>query len=258
MNLVKIAKKLVAETETLNSFAFDNVLDEGNTEIWYHKPDRFQFDNYEIRKSLGTLPNPKDLDKTHVLLGKVKSTDLDKIYVALQGNLWSPEGEAKNFIRSKGLRHTSMSIGDCIKIGNKVWMVDSVGFEELEVPSNASFNNLNDFAVFHEGLDVGGTEIWYQKPTRGMFDNYKFREKLGTLPNPKDLSKTHVLLGEIKERSLENIYGIMQGENWSPKGEANRFIHSKGLEHTSMSIGDCIKTGGKVWFVDGFGFKELK
>lgn len=31
----------------------------------------------------------------------------------------------------------------------------------------------------------------------------------------------------------------MQGEIWSPNGEANELIRSKGLFHTSMSVGDC-------------------
>jgi hypothetical protein len=122
----------------------------------------------------------------------------------------------------------------------------------------AYFSELNDFATFQPGLVKGGTEIWYCKPSRGQFDSYEFREKQGTLPEPKDLSASHVLLGKISERNLGKIYDMMQGENWSPEGEANMFIRGKGLHHTSMSVGDIIKIGGKVYFCDSYGFTELK
>jgi len=123
----------------------------------------------------------------------------------------------------------------------------------------AGFTKLSDFAIFNQpGLQEGGTEIWYSKPTRGQFDSYEFREKLGTVPDPKDLSATHVLLGKVKETNLNRLFDTMQGENWSPEGEANSFIRAKGLHHTSMSIGDIVKIGNKVYFCDTYGFKELK
>lgn len=33
----------------------------------------------------------------------------------------------------------------------------------------------------------------------------------------------------------------MQGENWSPNGEARSLIEEKGLIHTSMSMGDIVQ-----------------
>jgi hypothetical protein len=50
----------------------------------------------------------------------------------MQGMFWSPEGQARDLIKGKKLVHTSMSVGDVIKIGSKVWMVDTVGFYPLK------------------------------------------------------------------------------------------------------------------------------
>ena len=91
----------------------------------------------------------------------------------------------------------------------------------------------------------------------GMSMGYDYLAAKNKLPNPKELGKTHILLGKIKEIDPEQIFYIMQGEIWSPNGEANELIHSKGLVHTSMSLGDVVVTNGKVMIVDLFGFKTL-
>jgi hypothetical protein len=118
---------------------------------------------------------------------------------------------------------------------------------------------LSDFAEFEPGLSKGSTEIWYASPEslRDASMGYAWLEKKGMLPDPDNLGSSHVLLGKISESDLNQIYRIMQGENWSPEGEANSFIRSKGLHHTSMSIGDIIVVGGKTSMVDRSGFKKI-
>jgi hypothetical protein len=110
-----------------------------------------------------------------------------------------------------------------------------------------------------EGLDVGQTAIWYMK--REAFRKWNMGPLFADAPLPTptttDLSKDHVLLGWIKEKQLGPIFEMLQGEMWSPQGEANGFIRSKGTAHTSMSVGDIIVVGGKGWMVDGSGFAEL-
>lgn len=81
---------------------------------------------------------------------------------------------------------------------------------------------------------------------------------MGELPsNPGDLSETHVLLGSIAATNLDLIYSVMQGECWSPNGEANNLIERKGLEHTSMSVGDVIVVNGERHMVDRCGFAQF-
>jgi hypothetical protein len=49
----------------------------------------------------------------------------------------------------------------------------------------------------------------------------------------------------------------MQGENWSPNGEANELIQARGLCHTSMSMGDVIQAGDEYYQVACVGFRKI-
>jgi len=109
------------------------------------------------------------------------------------------------------------------------------------------------------GYRVGTTEIWYMKPDffRDGSMGYDWLVSKGRLPDPNNLRATHIFLARISENNLGEIFKMMQGEEWSPAGEANALIRRRGLHHTSMSVGDVIQTGSKAFLVDGMGFKEL-
>ena len=74
------------------------------------------------------------------------------------------------------------------------------------------------------------------------------------MPNSNNLEKTHVLLGTIAETDPETIFEKLN--NWGG-GEVNQLLQNKGLDHTSMSVGDIIKINGKAMLVDNYGFKDL-
>ena len=92
-----------------------------------------------------------------------------------------------------------------------------------------------------------------------------FRTGIGgkVMPDPANLAATHVELmtfgmaDDGKGQLLNNVYRNMQGEVWSPHGEARELIKSKGLDHTSMSMGDVIVVDGEVHVVARFGFQHL-
>ena len=97
----------------------------------------------------------------------------------------------------------------------------------------------------------GGNEIWYMRPEW-------FRTGImGDPPLPGNLEATHILLGSVLEKTLEHIWQMMQGDVWSPNGEAWRLIKSKGLRHTSMSVGDVVVMRGTAHVANVVGFKEL-
>jgi len=82
----------------------------------------------------------------------------------------------------------------------------------------------------------------------------------------RDLAKTHVILGNgvSEDFSNEDLFSRLQGENWSPNGEANPMIGRLGLWHTSMSVGDLVlrpdpedSTRYLVFGVDSIGFRRL-
>jgi len=106
---------------------------------------------------------------------------------------------------------------------------------------------------------LGSTRIWYAR-TEFFGDGnmgVEWLKKKNLMPDPAALEKTHVCIGRVAETYLEAIFGMMQGENWSPHGEARGFISSRGLQHTSMSVGDIVQKGGRFYIVDRAGFVEF-
>jgi len=129
-----------------------------------------------------------------------------------------------------------------------------------------SYRNLADAAAVTGDARYagGGTKIWYMKPE--VFRDFimgpdwiQERKDLHgyDMPTPQTLSDTHILLGEVGERDLNQIWAMMQGENWSPQREAQSLIKGKGLRHTSMSVGDVIQVGSRLFMVAGTGFEKL-
>lgn len=91
----------------------------------------------------------------------------------------------------------------------------------------------------------GNVEIWYKKKNAGTFDI-------------TNISKTHSLIGTIRETNPSKIYSLMQGENYSPSGEADIFLSKKGVSHTSISNGDIIKSKNKILMLTANGWKNIK
>ncbi len=72
------------------------------------------------------------------------------------------------------------------------------------------------------------------------------------------LPETHVHLTTIEAETLDDAWAAMQAERWSPHGEARELIQSRGLVHTSMSIGDVLQADDDDYYqVAGSGFKKV-
>jgi hypothetical protein len=113
--------------ETVTQFKdLNDAFPKGPLEVWYLRPEAFRDFG-----SFGNDPNPQDLDKTHILLGSIAEADMDTMWIELQGERWSRQGEANHLIRSKGLQHTSMSVGDCFRLNGVVSRVEGDGFKKL-------------------------------------------------------------------------------------------------------------------------------
>jgi DNA-binding ferritin-like protein len=107
----------------------------GKTEVWYMLPDFFLNGSmgYNWLAEQGNLPTKTTLTETHAHLGSVAEKDKEVLWMALQGENWSPRGEARDMISSRGLRHTSMSMGDVLVVDDRAYIADSVGFEALPI-----------------------------------------------------------------------------------------------------------------------------
>lgn len=116
------------------------------------------------------------------------------------------------------------------------------------------YTSVNDAAIYSEILAPGDVAVWYRK---NFTDNV-----LNAISkiSKESIEKTHIKLGEIAgHENFEEIFNAMQGETWSPNGEARELIKSLGLDHTSMSVGDIIQSSsGRLLLVDFAGFAEIK
>lgn len=131
------------------------------------------------------------------------------------------------------------------------------------------YKTLNDAAMaqsgrakgFEQGMQPGDVKIWYYRSEVGRDVSFGIDFYVnnlgGKVPTSNTIEDTHILLGSIRERDLESIFYFLQGEVWSPKGEAWSLIESLGLTHTSMSVGDIVEMDGNLYFTDRFGFKKL-
>jgi hypothetical protein len=103
--------------------------------------------------------------------------------------------------------------------------------------------------------------IYYMTPEffRDGSMGFAFLKKHGLLPALGALDRTHTFLRNLEARDLEDAFGKMQAEVWSPNGEAAGIIETNGLAHTSMCVGD-IAVDHDTWvahMVDSFGFTPL-
>lgn len=74
-------------------------------------------------------------DGGFVELGSVASEDLERLFWVLQGEVWSPGGEARALVSSLGAKHTSISVGDRIALADgRLFEVAPVGFVEIDRP----------------------------------------------------------------------------------------------------------------------------
>ena len=124
-----------------------------------------------------------------------------------------------------------------------------------------AYASLNDAARYHRlpCLAPGPVRVWYLRP------QVRWNERLTDIMfgqfeqiNPRALRETHILLGKIAGgETLEEVFRLLKGEQWSPRGEARAFIEAMGLDHTDMRVGDLLETHDGIWVAAAFGFEQI-
>ena len=120
-----------------------------------------------------------------------------------------------------------------------------------------------DLKSIASGIDprygTGTTRVWYMR--REFFSDgcmgADWLAERGLMPKNADLEKTHICVGTVDEADPDVVFEMMQGERWSPKGEARPFIKRLGLGHTSMGVGDIVEVDGQPMLVDRVGFSSV-
>ena len=98
-------------------------------------------------------------------------------------------------------------------------------------------------------------QVYYaRRPT------YVASGQLGTpLLTVSRMQETHVHLTTIQAEDRSDAWLKMQGENWSPHGEARPLIEALGLTHTSMSVGDVLlEEDGSYWECMDLGWRQIE
>lgn len=103
-----------------------------------------------------------------------------------------------------------------------------------------------------------GLSIWYMRPEHRIeaSNGFQFMKERGYAPTPRTLGELYVKLGEIDRSAVNSpvgVFGLMQGEVWSPTGNARTLIGELGLAHTSMSQGDMYEIDGVFFMIDRYG-----
>ena len=116
--------------------SLNDALPAGTTKVWYYRMnenspsfDVVKANVLKAKKMYGSAE--VGILWTHALLGTVEETNPDVLFTALQGERWSPEGEAGDLVEYIG--HTSASIGDMVQVGEKLFYCEWRGWKELDL-----------------------------------------------------------------------------------------------------------------------------
>jgi hypothetical protein len=150
---------------------------------------------------------------------------------------------------------------------------DVAGYENLQpmfAPADkvkAIFKNHDLYVYYfkHSIRDTKVEETAYPSKDFGTVDGL-YHNDIDTL-SLSDLKRDYALIGAVSAPEdgkvtvshLEAIFVAMQGENWSPEGEARELIRKSGASHTSMSVGDLIYNPmtREFYVVGGCGFGRM-
>jgi hypothetical protein len=103
--------------------------------------------------------------------------------------------------------------------------------------------------------------VYYMRSNffREGIKGYDWLKQHNRVPKVADLDASHVYLIDVEARTPEHVYFKMQGESWNSSGDTRELIASKGLLHTSMSVGDIVIDHGSraADILDRTGFRFL-
>jgi hypothetical protein len=96
--------------------------------VFYMKPESFRRFNFGQE-----FPTRNELCLTHVQVSHVKAKDMEDVFCQMQSENMTSSNLVRNTIRSEGLQHTSMSVGDVVFDNRtlKHFVVAPCGFKEI-------------------------------------------------------------------------------------------------------------------------------
>jgi len=112
----------------------------GKTEILYLKPE-YMFKAGQIIRytetenmKMGLPVKTGDIGKFYTSVGKVKTTNPEKIYATMQAETWKNHAKKmQKYLESKGITSDSMMVGDAILVGKRLMIVNGHGFIKINL-----------------------------------------------------------------------------------------------------------------------------
>jgi hypothetical protein len=77
----------------------------------------------------GAIPTIQTLPQTHTEIGTVDAPNMEALFMNMQDETMSPDCKLK--IQKTKASHTSMSMGDVVKEGNKYYITHAIGFTQI-------------------------------------------------------------------------------------------------------------------------------
>ena len=113
----------------MNQIDVDNIPEGTDRYIIYYRKHLTFEPNPEFFDSGAILEDIMMKDYIHVVDFYAPPTmKLEDIFMFMQADRWSPNGEARELIQRLGLRHTSMSVGDLVEDTNTGVIYEVAGF----------------------------------------------------------------------------------------------------------------------------------
>jgi hypothetical protein len=184
-------------------------------------------------------------------------------HFALKGDMVTDkEKQLMQVVNDELLSRPDFTYGPEVNYGASQPRFKQVGRAPIVVMQDESINvnptHRGDYRTLEDCYEPGETEIWYFRKgmARVVLDALEDHNK-EHLPQPSDLSKTHIKVGTVDSDNQREVFAAMQGDQWSPNGEAKKFISHLGLGHISMMAGDVMVFPHRTVMVGARGFYDL-
>jgi hypothetical protein len=237
--------------------SLNDKFEDGSTEIWFVKPGYKKLYSQGIshmRADGVNPPNPQDLEQTHIHLGNVADTNLKRIFAMMQGDEWSPNGEARELIRGKHLDHTSMIPGDVIVTPDRAVMVDR----------NGAFYDIGTEKPVHEDLDFSAIiegRMDFSVASEILSEDEMIDEFYKDAPNPEGYKEGQTVFCGSQSGAFIRTYrddetGTLMAAVKSSRGGVTAFPYDKIATKkpsmfnrmSSYMMGEGLQHGKKVYY----------
>lgn len=142
--------------------------------------------NPTFREDVRLIKNDVLDNKTHIYVDSLDAPNPEEVFRLMQAEFWSPNGEKRSYIKSQGLSHTSMSVGDVIGTYalNRLFLLQccSSGWKRVPTARKPEISNLGEIVGWFKAFEQRAEEYSeslsvYGAPSECYSDMHRSLEK---------------------------------------------------------------------------------